>query len=84
MPKKKKEFANLVAINDVTQTKEDQEKWQYQWSKEEVCYTEKNKEKNPGKLTMVRHGSGLKIITTVPRKNFIFQIANESKQLKEF
>ena len=41
------QIANLIAENDVSQTKVDQEKWQYQWSKYEVCYTKNTKETNP-------------------------------------
>ena len=42
---KQKQFANLVAVNDVSQRKVDQEKWKYQRSKDEVCNTKKTKEK---------------------------------------
>lgn len=51
----KEQFANLVAENDVSQTKVNQEKWKYEWSKKEVCHTKKTEETNPGNFAVVRN-----------------------------
>jgi hypothetical protein len=52
---KKKQILNLVAVNDVSQTKVDQEKWQHERSEDKVCYTKKTKENNPGNFHVVRN-----------------------------
>lgn len=79
----KKQFADLVAENDVSHTKVDQEKRQYQRSKDEVCYTKKTKETNPGNFTMVRYWRGIKIIITVSSKSSAHKIGKKCSQLKE-
>lgn len=81
---RKNRFANLVTENDVSQTKVDQEKRKYQWSKDEVCYTEKTKETNPRDFTVIRKWWGLKIVITVSTKNSTYKIVNKLSQLKEF
>jgi hypothetical protein len=53
--KNKKQCANLVSENDVSQTKVYQEKWKYEWSKKEICHTKKPKETNPGNFAVIRN-----------------------------
>ena len=80
----KKQFADLVAENDVSHTKVDQEKWQYQRREDEVCHTKKTKETNPGNFTMVRYWRGIKIIITISTKSSAHKIGNKCSQLKQF
>jgi len=75
---------NLVAINDVSQTKVDQDKWQYERSKDKVCHTKKTKEKNPGNFAVVRNWWCFKIISKLSTKKSIYIIVKKWNYLKKF
>lgn len=48
-------FTYLVAVDNVSHTIVNQEKWQNQWCKEEVRDAKKSKEENPRNFTAVRN-----------------------------
>lgn len=75
---------NLVAVDYVSHTIVNQEKWQNQWREEEVCYAKKSKENNLGNFTVVRNWWNLTFIIIFSWKYSFEKIAQKGSRSKEF